>query len=189
MDAALPERSAGDADAVSGRNRRQEFFPEGRAGLRPGLDSPRESLFRGFGTRDFLFYPGERRGPEIYRQHGRHSDPHLVIARAESRQSRLAIVRYRSKRIHHPTGRARGAGDRGGAAKCRDAPLRENLGTGGDSRRGGTEVGLYLPTGADVFRGGGASGGGADTRDSDGAAHSGRTQRQGIYRLSATGTG
>src|SRR4051794_29952563 len=99
MDAALPERSPGDADAVSGRNRGQEFFPEGRAGLRTALDSPREDLFRGFRARDFLLYPGERPGVEIYRQHGRHSDPHLVIARAESQQSRLAIVRYRSQRI------------------------------------------------------------------------------------------
>ena len=38
---------------------------------------------------------------EIYRQHGCDSDPHLVIARAESQQSRLAIVRYRSQGIDH----------------------------------------------------------------------------------------
>ena len=50
---------------------------------------------------------------------GADSDPHLVIARAESQQSRLAIVRYRSQRIDH---HRRPCSLRGRPPRCCEVP-------------------------------------------------------------------
>ena len=103
MDAAVSEGSAGDADTVSGRHRRQNVLSKGCARIRAVVDSHREGLLRGLAARDFLFHPRQRGSACLRGEPRSRHDSHLVVAHPPSRTPRLAPVRHRSQG-HHDRG-------------------------------------------------------------------------------------
>src|SRR5256886_17446171 len=81
VDAALSRRSAPGAHALPRRYQREVIFPEGRAGVCPGVRPNGHDLERGLAARPRLFRVRQRVLAPLHRQHGGDPAPRLVVPR------------------------------------------------------------------------------------------------------------